>query len=119
MKEPCVPTYKVNSRNMPRKKGITPNYWQTGSSNCAIRRQIVGNVVDSDKQEQLGGMSGEYLVQTVIDTHHFVTDNAAVAYVLLPRRADQSPPPSVRLLPSMTMSLLVMAGSSINCRKRL
>ena len=43
----------------------------------------MGNVVDSDKQEQLGGMSGEYLVQTVIDTHHFVTDNAAVAYVLL------------------------------------
>ena len=33
-------------------------------------------VIDSDKQEQLGGMSGKYLMQAVIDTHHFITDDA-------------------------------------------
>ena len=43
----------------------------------------MGNVIDSDKQEQLGGMSGKYLMQAVIDTHHFITDDAAITYILL------------------------------------
>lgn len=31
------------SRNMPRKKGITPNYWQTGSSNWKEFRYLIRN----------------------------------------------------------------------------
>ena len=28
-------------------------------------------------------MSGKYLMQAVIDTHHFITDDAAITYILL------------------------------------
>ena len=43
----------------------------------------MGYIIDSDQKEELGRMSGEYLMQTVVHSHSFVSDDATITDIFL------------------------------------
>lgn len=57
-------------------------YGEAYEADDAVGGQVVGDVVDAGEQEELGGATGENLVQAVVDAHHVIAHDAAVADVL-------------------------------------